>query len=278
MPQRAGSKRKRAPAGSAQQEGAAEAEAEATTQVKCEGEWGKNLKGLWEQGLLLDATIRTDQGRAVRAHMSVLAAHSPYMCGLLTSGLAESESASDGRRPSGEISLLDADHGAVEAIVACLYSGEVALTPCNAVPVIKTANLLQIAAIEKAACGYLVSRLEPETAVRALVFSGQLGGAGGAPGLELHRQCTAYVHEHFGECAKGVDFVELLGAEVLGALIASDDLVARPDEGVVLSAVQRWAEHEPQGRRGAALETLLPLVRFPRLPRAAQLELGSNPL
>ena len=240
--------------------------------MKCDGEWTKTLNDLWEQGLLLDAAIRTDKQRTVRAHAAVLAAHSPYIRGLLTSGLAESAGEEDHQ---GEISLLDVDHNAMAAIVACMYSGEIALTPANATPVIKAANMLQITAIEKAACSYLVVRMQPETAIKALAFAEQLAACG-SQGEELHRQCLEYVHANFAECAASEDF---LGVEAgaLGQLIGADALLADPDEGVVLQALHRWFDYAPQ-ERAASLEALLPLVRFPLLPSAAQFALKDDAL
>ena len=85
----------------------------AATLVKGRGQWSESHKELWEQGLLLGASIQTDQGRAIRAHISVLVAHSPYIRGLLTSGLAES-SVVEGTEQ--QISLLDVDHSAMAAI------------------------------------------------------------------------------------------------------------------------------------------------------------------
>jgi hypothetical protein len=238
-------------------------------QVK--GDWQtENLRDLWEQGLLLDASIKTARGRTVRAHTVVLAAHSPYIRGLLTSGLAESSPSS-----GAEISLLDVEHGTMDAIVACLYTGTIALTPDNAAAVIKAANMLQLGEIEGAACSYLVERMQPESAIAALVFAEQLSVCG-SHGAELHRQCMEYVCAHFAECAQGAEFLGL-GAEMLGQLIESDSLIADPDEGVVLSALRRWFEHEEQGRRGS-LEALLPLVRFPQLPQAVILGLTAEPM
>jgi hypothetical protein len=238
-------------------------------QVK--GDWQtENLRDLWEQGLLLDASIKTARGRTVRAHTVVLAAHSPYIRGLLTSGLAESSPSS-----GAEISLLDVEHGTMDAIVACLYTGKIALTPDNAAAVIKAANMLQLGEIEGAACSYLVERMQPESAIAALVFGEQLSVCG-SHGAELHRQCMEYVCANFAECAQSAEFL-CLGAEMLGQLIESDSLIADPDEGVVLSALRRWFEHEEQGRRGS-LEALLPLVRFPQLPQAVILGLSEEPM
>ena len=245
----------------------------AVTRVKCGGEDSlrtENLKDVWEQGLLLDATIKTDQRRTIRAHMVVLAAHSPYIRGLLTSGLAESSSSA-----GAEISLLDVDHGAMKAIVDCLYTGEIALTLDNATLVLKAANMLQLTEIEKAACGYIIDQLQPETAIAALTFAEQLAACG-SHGEELHRKCLEYVHGNFAECAQSADFLGL-EAEALGQLIGSDSLKADPDEGVVLGALRYWFEHDRRGRE-TSVQVLLPLVRFPLLPQALQLGLDDDPL
>eukprot|EP01048_Picozoa_sp_COSAG05_P013905 COSAG05_NODE_1525_length_4637_cov_17.254958_5_plen_522_part_00 len=245
----------------------------AATLVKCRGQWSESHKELWEQGLLLGASIQTDQGRVIRAHISVLVAHSPYIRGLLTSGLAES-SVAEGTEQ--QISLLDVDHSAMAAIVACLYSGEISLTTENVVPVMETANMLQIAAIEEAACEYFVGRIQPDTACAALAFSDQRSQCG-SHGQKLHRQCTAYVLQNFAKCVESEGFLEL-GSEPLQSLIGNDRLNTGPDEGVVLSAVRRWVEHKKTHEQQVNLEVLLPLIRFPLLPDAMKLTLNTDPL
>ena len=55
----------------------------------------------------------------------------------------------------------------------------------------------------------------------------------------------------------------------------SDDLFA--EEADVVSAVRSWFEHDAAGRKGA-LKTLLPLIRWPRLPVEAPEGTAARPI
>ena len=71
-----------------------------------------------EAGQFIDVTLIVG-GRKIPAHKIVLVGLSPYVEGLLTSGLAESQQGCDTLRIGDE----DTDGRAVEAIVDCFYSG-----------------------------------------------------------------------------------------------------------------------------------------------------------
>jgi hypothetical protein len=218
-----------------------------------------------EEGLLLDATLMVG-GVRITAHKTILIACSPFLKGLFTSGLAESSGAS-----SGPVEIRDVDGAAAAACVDCMYTGVIALTGATVCHVIRAANLLQLPAMEGVACEFFVRRLEPSTALDALGFAEGMA-AGGAHGQELRSQCMAYVHEHFTECAATPTFVDLPASSV--AMIDSDKLRVSSEE-VVLSALRRWYEHDTEGR-SAALEELVPLVRFPLLPGEAKLQLPTE--
>jgi hypothetical protein len=82
------------PAASRRKQGAAAADASTVSvTVSVPGDWNTSLRAAREGGKLLDATVRAG-GIAVRAHKVVLLAHSPYLDGLFTSGLAESTASS----------------------------------------------------------------------------------------------------------------------------------------------------------------------------------------
>ena len=200
MATRASSKRKRAshpatPAGSPAARrarggggaAAAAAPAEPPTLVDVEGEWATAMQSTREKRQFLDVTLLAGQ-RKIEAHKAVIVSCSPYLEGLLTSGLAES--AQDGD----EVRVGDAgtDGRAVEAIVDCFYSGELALSAGSVTAVIGAANMLQVGAIEKAANAFFVEKLEPASAAEALGFAAQRVECGEAA-RELHEKCTEYV-------------------------------------------------------------------------------------
>eukprot|EP01047_Picozoa_sp_COSAG01_P022080 COSAG01_NODE_1301_length_10829_cov_20.185182_4_plen_526_part_00 len=224
-----------------------------------------------QRGVFLDAVLAVGDTRTA-AHRAVLAVCSPFLDGLFTSGLAESsQAAASSGTP---VVIRDVDGAAVAACVDCMYSGSIALSGATVSAVIKAANLLQVGAIEEAACEFFVGRLEADTALDALGFAERMA-AGGAHGRELREQCLAYAHENFTECVATPAFVDLLPSTVQ-SLIESDELCVESEE-VVLSALRRWYEHDTEGRAGS-LQELVPLVRFPMLPGEAKLRLPGEPL
>ena len=100
------------------------------------------------------------------------------------------------------------DGRAVEVIVDLMYSGKLALSPSSVGSVIRTANLLQVGAAEKAACDYFVRSLEPSTGCEALKFAAAFAECG-AHARELHSRCIGFAVEHFEECSGDASFVEL---------------------------------------------------------------------
>jgi hypothetical protein len=225
MATRASGKRKRAshpptaansPAARRARGGGAAAAAEPPTLVEVEGKWAEAMQGTREKGQFLDVTLLAGQQK-IAAHKTIIVSYSPYLEGLLTSGLAESAQAGD------EVRVGDAstDGCAVEAIVDCFYSGKLALSTASVTAVIVAANMLQVGAIEKAANEFFVERLEPASAAEALGFSAQRVECGEAA-RELHEKCTAYVLEHFKECSGSGSLLQL-PAEALVPLLGSDD-------------------------------------------------------
>jgi hypothetical protein len=236
---------------------------------KCE-QWSLHLRKPRAEGLFIDATLAVGS-RLIKAHRVVLAVHSSFLKALFTSGLSESAAASP--LP---VALDDEamDAGAVAAIVDCFYTGTIALTGANVCAIIRTANLLCVDTIERAACGFFVDRLEPATALDALRFARQLS-EGGVEGRQLHTSVLKYVHQHFAECATGAPFLELSAAS-LAELLRSDELRLQSEDDA-LGALRTWFEHDAAARQ-SSLDELVPLIRFPQLPVAAQLQLRSHPL
>ena len=95
---------------------------EPPTLVDVEGQWAQIMQAPREAGKFIDITLLAG-GRRIEAHRNVLVGISPYLDGLLTSGLAESAAQSQ------ELTLEDMDGRAVEAVIDCMYSGKLALLP-----------------------------------------------------------------------------------------------------------------------------------------------------
>ena len=87
------------------------------------GEWATAMKAARDEGQLIDFALCAG-GLKIDAHKLVLISLSPYLKGLLTSGLAESAAQSE------ELTLQDMDGcgRAVEAVVNCMYSGKLSLS------------------------------------------------------------------------------------------------------------------------------------------------------
>jgi hypothetical protein len=221
-----------------------------------------------EDGKFIDVTLLAGE-RKILAHKVVLVSHSPYLDGLLTSGLAES------KQGGAELAVgdEDTDGRAVEVIVDCFYSGELSLSRSTVSSVIRTANLLGVGAVEKAACDFFVESIEPSTACEALSFAAAHSECG-EHARGLHEQCVGYVVSHFAECSAEASFLELLH-EAVAEVIGSDDLAV--EEAAVLTAVRAWFDHDASGRAGS-LKALVPLVRWPLLPVDVQLQLSKEPL
>jgi hypothetical protein len=249
--------------------GASAAAADPPTLVTAEGEWAKVMRRPREAGEFIDITLLAGK-RKILAHKNVLVALSPYLHGLLTSGLAESK---HGGGEELRIGDEGTDGRAVEALVDCMYSGELALSRSTVSGVIRTANLFGVGAAEKAACDFFVDALEPSTACEALAFAAAHATCG-EHALGLHARCAGYVVEHFTECIGDSLFLEL-PCEAVVEVIGSDDLPV-PEE-VVVSAVRAWFDHDAAGRR-TALQALVPLVRWPLLPVEVGLQLATEPL
>jgi hypothetical protein len=232
------------------------------------GDWFNAMRCHREAGEFIDITLLVG-GRKIPAHKIALVCHSPYLHGLLTSGLAESKQGGDTLKIGDDTT----DGRAVEAIVDCFYSGKLSLSRSTVSSVIRTANLLGVGAVEKAACDFFVESIEPSTACEALAFAAA-HSACGEHARGLHERCVGYVVEHFAECGGEQSFLEL-PCEVVAEVIGSDDLPV--EEAVVVTAVRAWFDHDAAGRP-ELLKALLPLVRWPLLPVEMQLSLSQEPL
>jgi hypothetical protein len=226
------------------------------------------MRSAREQGKFIDITLLVG-GRKISAHKNVLVGLSPYLHGLLTSGLAESKEGGDTLKIGDE----DTDGRAVEAIVDCFYSGQLTLSCVTVSSVIRTANLLGVDAVEKAACDFFVERIEPSTACEALAFAAAHAECG-EHARGLHAQCVEYVVGHFADCCAEASFLDL-PCEAVAEVIGSDELAV--EEAGVASAVRAWFDHDAADRAGS-LKALLQLVRWPLLPVEKRLALWDEPL
>jgi hypothetical protein len=232
------------------------------------GDWCTSLQRPREDGKFIDITLLAGE-RKIPTHKLVLVGLSPYLDGLLTSGFAESKQGGDTLKIGDD----STDGRAVEAIVDCFYSGQLSLSQSTVSSVIRTANLLGVGVVEKAACDFFVESIEPSTACEALGFAAAHSECG-EHARGLHERCVGYVVDHFAECSAEASFLEL-PCEAVVEVIGSDDLPV--EEAAVVSAVRAWFDRDTAGRAGS-LTMLMPLVRWPLLPVDARLQLSKEPL
>lgn len=259
--------KRHATAGGAQDaEAAADPPVVVTVEPPENGHWCLALQTPRDAGEMIDIVLLAGD-RKILAHKVVLIALSPYLHGLLTSGLAESV---QGDR---EVTIGDdtTDGRAVEAIVDCFYTGTLSLSSSSVSDIICTSNLLQVSAVEKAACDFFVGRLEPSNACKALAFATAHAECGQhARGL-LDR-CIGYVAGSFVHCSSDGSFLDL-PPEVVAAVLRSDALHATEDR--VVTAVREWFGRDMDSRL-SSLRDLVPLIRWPLLPAKARLQLSQE--
>eukprot|EP01046_Picozoa_sp_COSAG06_P061710 COSAG06_NODE_13645_length_1235_cov_4.342430_1_plen_249_part_10 len=225
--------------------------------------WCTALQSGRDAGEFIDIKLVVGD-RKIAAHKNVLAGLSPYLRGLLTSGLAESKQGGDTLKIGDD----STDGRAVEVIVDCFYSGQLSLSSSTVSSVIRTANLLAVDTVEKAACDFFVERIEPSTACEALAFAAAHSECG-EHARGLRERCVGYAVKHFAECCAEAAFLEL-PCEAVAEVIGSDDLAV--EEAAVVSAVRAWFDHDASGRAGS-LKVLVPLVRWPLLSVEIRLSL-----
>ena len=237
-----------------------------TVYVKSDPPWATALAQARDDDHFLDATLVAG-GRRIQGHKAVLISFSPYLHGLFTSGLSESK--------LDEVEINDVDGAALAAVVGCFYTGTVSVSVATAGSVIRTANMLQVGAIEVAVNDFFVKNLQPGTAFKELAgFATEM--AVGPSGCALQQKCLQYIWAEFSACAATPAFLEVGDLALLAKVLESDALAAKGEDDV-LAAVRAWVTHD-KASRAAAVKTLLPLVRFPLLTEATKLKMFHDPL
>lgn len=128
----------------------------------------------------------------------------------------------------------------------------------NVQAVLSAASLLQVGGARAACCAFLLAALAPDNALGIRAFAELHACA------ELARAAHGYTLHHFADVLRGDEWLAL-EPPALAELLASDRVTV-PGEEVILDAVVRWMQHDPEARR----ERLGELLEHVRLPLLAQ--------
>jgi hypothetical protein len=216
--------------------------------------WQSPIYEMYQQQEFTDVVMLADAG-PVFAHRVVLAAVSPHLRRLFGGRQDDATRIWDG-----QILLEGVASCAVEAITEFAYTGKIVISGATVVCLIEAANLLQVAAVERVAMEFLVSRLDPWNVLTAVELGRHLAHRS-ALGNELRAKSLAYIDAHFSAVAGAPPFFALPPSDVL-SLVARDELEVAEEE--VFSAVLGWVKVD-HVRRAPALAQLLPAVRYPLL-------------
>ena len=177
-------------------------------------------------------------------HRVVLQAASPYFTALFSAK----------RKPS--TLQMTIDPATLRVIVDYVYGCEVEITASNAQSLVKACDILQLEGLKTQCQNVLLAQVEPSNCVSYYWFVKRYN-------LETLQERTRQVLlKHFEAVCSTPEFKEMSCSE-LGEFI-SEDVISLQDKPVVLEAVQRWVDHDPQHR--ANLEqyrAILELIRRP---------------
>lgn len=181
-----------------------------------------------------------------------------------------------------ELRLHGVSPDTLRTLVACVYTGQLPVTPRTVAPLLASATQLALLPVAAALRDLLRARLGPASALATAALAAAHGDAALA---EAAMACAAC--NFAAVLAEDAAGFAALPPERLAALLASDALAAAA-EADVLRALLAWASAEEadseasagqpatpphdgvnssQRRRAHALEALLPLVRLRQVPR-----------
>ncbi|XP_012264129.2 kelch-like protein 5 [Athalia rosae] len=210
----------------------------------------KVMETYFQQQQLTDVILVAGTKR-IPAHRLVLSAGSEYFAAMFTSSLRESG--------QNEIELMGVDGDALWALVQYCYTGCIELREDSVETMLGTACLLQLSAVVKACCHFLIKQLHPSNCLGIRMFADTQGCA------LLLSVAHAYTMDHFMEVIRNQEFLSLSANEV-AKLLESED-VNVPSEETIFHALMTWLQHDSENRSKDASK-LLSYVKLPLLSPA----------
>ncbi|XP_013138064.1 PREDICTED: kelch-like protein 5 [Papilio polytes] len=207
----------------------------------------KNIYGYYRSQKLCDVVLIAE-GCRIPAHKVVLSSCSEYFAAMFTGSLKEAK--------LNEIVLERVDATALQSLVHYCYTGVIELKEESVEVLLSTASLLQLHAVTKACCTFLMKQLDPCNSLGIALFAEHQSC------LTLHKSALEYTYQHFIEVVKHPEYLSLQ-VDQLANLLKSDDLNVISEEDV-FDSVMTWVQHDNINRE-KHLPTLLKLVKLPLL-------------
>uniref|UniRef100_A0A1A9UDS7 BTB domain-containing protein n=1 Tax=Glossina austeni TaxID=7395 RepID=A0A1A9UDS7_GLOAU len=157
-------------------------------------------------------------------------------------------------KAQGTAELIDIDASSVKAVVEYIYSGSIQITESNALPLLTTADLLQIDWVKEQCCELLKQVLKPENCFSLQRYA-DIHSCD-----DLHNHCHKYILENFQQLTNTEEWL-LLSFEEIEKLIKDDKLRVKVEENAY-EAVIKWIKHD-QGTRQVHLSALMSHIRLP---------------
>ena len=216
----------------------------------------EGLDGLFDNELLSDVqlvVVHGEQQRRFRCHKVILAAMSTYFRALFAGGMAEATAA--------EVTLKDIDPACCEHVLRLLYGQSVRITGPSLLTLMHLADFYGVAQLYARTAELLESHVtkESDNCCAKLAEAAALGC------VQAQAHCVRVMLADFGAASRQPSFVSL-EQRVLADVLERDELVCA-DEEVALDGLLRWWAAQPPPAAGApaAIDELLPLVRWPLL-------------
>lgn len=154
---------------------------------------------LWLDRELCDVNLSVE-GVVIPAHRVVLAALSPYFKAMFCSQLDESHRF--------QIRIQDLSLPAVQTIINFAYTAHLDLSEDTVQSVMQTAAMMQISAVEKLCCAFIIEHLHPSNCLGIRDFAHVTGC------FELKDVADKYCEENFFEVSQHEEFLKIEVEEV----------------------------------------------------------------